>query len=73
MAVLDRHEEEVRDPKENVFQKNATITLLESCQSSVSKYSGQNPIFEVDEEYRPMMNKIRGQLRVKVMILQWRS
>ena len=65
IAVLDRHEEQVKELKRSVCQKSATIALLESCQSSVSKSSGQNPLTEVDEEYRPMMNKIRGQLRAE--------
>ena len=62
IAMLDRHEEQVKELKRNVCQKNATIALLESCQSSVSKSSGQNRLTEVDEEYRPMMNRICGRL-----------
>ena len=73
MAVLDRHEEQVKDLKRSVCQKNATFTLLESCRSSISKSSGQNPLTEVDEEYRPMMNKIRGSFEVKLVILLGRS
>ena len=65
MAVLDRYEEQVKELKKSVGQKNATIAMLESCQSSVSKSSGQNPLTEVDQEYRPVMNKIRGQLRAE--------
>ena len=63
--MFDIHEEQVKEVKRNVCQKNATIALLESCQSSVSKSSGQKPLTEVDEEYRPMMNKICGQLRTE--------
>ena len=65
ISVLDRHEEQVKELKKTVCQKNATISLLESCQSSVSKSSGQTPLTEIEDEYRPIMNKIRQQLRAE--------
>ena len=65
IAMFDRHLEQVKELQRNVCQKNANIALLKSCQSSVSKSFGQNPLIEVVEEYRPMMKKIRGQLRTE--------